>query len=336
MGIRSSIFNSNKAPRALILFLALAVVFEIGVVHWNCGPDYRWRKQLVRKTPIEADALFLGDSSSIRGVDTALFEKMTGRSVFVFGAMRKLGLLSYYLLLLDYLNHHPTPRTLVLMLLPITWDVEVGNHYWHEFDNYFHGDPLLFHALGEAGLRPDLLFRYFVLSRLPTMARRPYLKDMVFADRRALFKAENAKLRTQGKQIIEKGKGALLVEATSPAFLCRINKKEVFGISRESRVFLRKILDKARAYGIDVYYVSAPVARECLADWQVKDLDETNRRIQQEFPEMRPLQPELLLYPKDSFSDTGGHLKRSEAVRLTTGLAEALERSAAQKIRQKS
>ncbi len=318
-----SIFNF-KIPKAAILFLVLAAGFESALFWGGRVPDYALKKKIVEASAIQAEVLFIGDSSLTADLDLKFFEQDTGLSAYAYGSAQSLGILSYYLLLRHYLRYHPAPRYLVITVVPQTWSMTIGQSYNHLFDYYFHGDPELFQALQE-GLTPALFFRCFILSRLPSILNRAYLNDFGFAGRRKLYEEEYEHSKKVRADLIAQ-KGARLIEDGQYQMHC-IKPADAHGAapsapSAESRYYLGKLLRLAEQRKMRVFYVASPIAGECYSEAQIEGAKAMNRLVLQENPALMAIQPEVLAYPQESFANTAFHLNKTHARRFTRMITE--------------
>lgn len=319
----SSIFNFKQFPRAFLLFLTLAASFEWGV-HCLNRDHFAVKKELVESSPIRADVLFIGDSSLTRDLDIVRFEEVTGFQAYAYGTVRPLGVLSYYLHLRNYLRHQPSPRHVVIMTVPNTLSITVGRNYDRLFDFFFHADPDLFYVL-EKGLSPTLFFRYFILSRLPSILHRAYLADLPFSDRRHVY--EDAYKRLQNVRLdFLSNKGTRLLDDSGKGVQClEQNQPDEYLLSTESRHYLGSILKLAASRGIQVFYATSPIAEECFDIPQIEQLGKANRAILTEYPEIIPLQPEVLTWPRKMFSDSLFHLNKTSARLFTERIANKMK-----------
>lgn len=323
MGNNSFTFNFRKIPKDFVFFLTLAFCFEWGICHFNHMPDYALKKELIETERIEADVLFLGDSSVTSNVDAALFEERTRLTMYGLGTLRWLGVPSYYLLLQDYLKHQPAPRYLVLMMTPSVWSQDFGN-YCVYFEAYFNRSLLLFEILGR-GLSPVLFFHYAVLDWLPSIRYRSYLQDIPFPKRRALLEQEAMHMRNARVSLIRQ-KGTSLMDKGRHTVKCSpiIATYEVNPVHQH---YLQKILDLARARGIRVFYVATPFARECYNETQATELRLIHDEILSRNPGLESISVSELAIPKENFSNTSFHLHREAARVFTEKLAGAFIRS---------
>ena len=125
--------------------LSLAVLAVVGCVAGallgtfvGLGRHWQNRRTFLRnyQTPTDAEAflsipaqyaltstehneiLFIGSSMCAQGIQTRRFEKRTGTRAYNLGMFGLVGIEGYLAVLQRYLEHHPSPRVIVLCVLP--------------------------------------------------------------------------------------------------------------------------------------------------------------------------------------------------------------------------
>lgn len=320
----SSIFNFNSLPKAFSLFFFLCAIFEILVFKFHEYPVmHRIKKILIETQKINADILFLGDSSITRDIDVNEFERITKKKIYTYGTTASFSWPQYYLLLKDYLKCQPHPKYVILMSVPMVWSKDLNEVSCTTFTkHYFPHDLRIFNLVLEGYPIVDFIEGYFIRP-LPSIQYRDYLNKKVLS----LFqKKEIQKDFESDKETIS---GLIANKGTSlgdGVFTVTKNGNKNFFLRETNLLYFNKIAKLLNDLQIKYAYAVSPIAEDSFTKRETSELKKINQKLIETHPGLIFLQPEVLLYANSDFLDTDAHLNRKSALPFTQKMAEEFNR----------
>lgn len=257
--------------------------------------------QYAKQASDRNDVLFIGDSSCVHSIDVNSFEERTGLKSFNLGATIREGRAGVLLLLEEYLAHHPSPRTIVLVVGPLFFsNFEADRSEAFLWSLGFGSDP-----------RHEKYIRYY--CRLGILHAIKELSVQV-------------SIRSSSKDFVEKWRGSLIVDGHNKNTISELILSDV--ICNEGKKETEKILEVCKSKSIRLILQCAPVKHGHYNDAQHEvrrylcDLADSHQKVS-------VAKRQAMEYDDDCFFDLY-HLNRDGADRFTEVLAEQVLKAVVQ------
>jgi hypothetical protein len=339
---------------ALVEFCAFeATCLGIGVYYRGVIPMFGKRKQVTidELTVIAAmeraeskdnpvDIVFTGGSTCHRGINPKLFEKQTGLTAYNLASNKLAGVRVWYWTCKTYLENHPAPRAIVLCLSPVDILCLVGEKPKTSHDDLDPDDLSERFALAYGPYLPFLQVvmnhgsrwqQYYIdrglrislsglVGLIPGHSTDPRDR-LIYGGSGGEYNAEKLKLfaaggfRTLPERPTAVGPSGTVFREGKPQGPLPLTQT-VIPLTDD---YVRAYAKLAQEYKTELLFCVSPISRE--AKFDTTGLDEWMRRLQKDYPNVRLVFPEVLLYDPELFWDQH-HVNFRGVNKFTTDVSE--------------